>query len=348
MIINRLYLSLVIMLTFAACATGLNCFAQDIESVRVYRLPNASWNRPLIQSKSTVLMLQRPVGPRNVPYDAILADVRDTENDLVETARYKDVATTATFHHADRRGFFKVSRGKGTLWNEDGSTRLSWKLAPEYFTTDAAVLSHFGTIALRSFNEDTKVFSIWWIDIKSDVVERIVTSTDMHLLSQPTTANSIFVNIGDEQRRFIREIDQHGTLGKSMVIPRGFLASSASADGLRIWGRNIHADGRSTAIAFFETKDPAKVTSLTDDTWDSVEPQVSALGEVAFCRKVGPGGTQHLCTITDGKVRTIHERLVPGGGYFNWSDSGTELVSIVLDDEGRECIQIDTIREPKD
>jgi len=344
---TRIRVCFFVVIAFIAALYAAAVEAQDLGAVREYRLPNGSWNRPLMQSKSRLLILQRPVGPRNVPYDAILTDFRDDENDTIEIARYKDVATTATIHHADRPGFFTVTAGEATLWNDDRSPRMNWILVPEYFTTDAVILSHFDTIAIRSFNEDMKVFSIWWIDMKSEKVERIVTGTDLHLLSQPETANFVYLNIREDTRRFIHEIDHHGILKKSTLIPQNFLASAVSADGLHVWGRYIHDDRRSMGIAFFETNVPAKVTKLTEGTWDCAEPLVSALGEVAFYRKVDPVGTQHLCMVAEGKVRTIHERLVPGGGCFNWSDSGTELVSIVLDDGGHECVRIDTIHLAK-
>lgn len=338
--------AIVFTLTSAMCSVGFDCCAQDVRPVIELALPSGEWQRPAIFSKSKVLILHRPVGQRNILHEAVLGDIQNTNKELLITAHHKDVETAIIIGSANSDSYLTVSGGEATLRDGDGMVLNNWKLAPEYFTPDSAFRPHFGTIALRSINLETGSASLWRIDITRDSVTRFATRRKMNILIQPTAADRVIVFEDDGNHNVLQEYDRDGDAGKSTTVPKGFLASAATADGLQVWGRAIRTDGESTQIAFIEIRDPAKVTTVSPNDWHTVEPLVSALGDVAFCRIISRDRAQHLCIFSDGRVRTIHERLVPGGYRFNWSDSGRELISIVSDDDGHELVRVDPVDEP--
>lgn len=335
--------AIVFTLTAGLCAGALHCSAQDVRPASEFALPSGAWSRPVMLSHSKVLILRRPVGQRNVSDEAVLGDIRSMRNELNVIARHKDVETAVAIDSVDSVSYVTVSGGEAALWDGDGTHLKNWKLTPEFFTPDAAVWPHSETIALRSINRESSRVSLWRIDMKRDSVTQFATHSEMHMLERPPTEEPVFVSVNDGNGSIIQTYDRNGTAGKSIAIPKGFLASSATANGLQIWGRTIREDRKSTQIAFLEIRDPMAVIAVSANNWHAVEPRVSASGKVAFCRIVTRDGAQHLCLISNGQVRTIHERLVPGGGRFNWSDSGTELISIVSDEDGHERVRIDPI-----
>jgi hypothetical protein len=155
----------------------------------------------------------------------------------------------------------------------------------------------------------------------------------------------VHVYTNGEEGKTVREFDSEGNASKSTVVPANFLASAATADGRLVWGRTVNKDRLATQIAFFDTQGTGSVVTVGEKEWHTVEPIVSAFGDVAFCRIVSREGAQHLCVASKGKVHTIHERLVPGGGRFSWSHSGKELISIVIDQDGGERLRIDAMQD---